>query len=75
MQDNIYIGHYKSVNSASEFYSKARATLDYPAQVERDKERYTLYATYIIPNPTQLKNFKNRLNILSIDTDVDLEDK
>lgn len=69
----MYIGHYKSVNSATEFYAKPRNTLDYPTQIQRNKERYMLYSTYTIPGPTQLKNLKDRLTNLGIEMDVDVE--
>lgn len=68
----MYIAHYKSVNSSTEFYSMPRDTLDYPTQIKKDKERYTLSSTYIISGPTQLKNFKDRLSSLGIEIEVDL---
>lgn len=69
----MYIAHYKSVNSANEFYSEIRDTLDYPTQVERDKERYTLYTTYIISGKNQLKSFINRIQSLNIELDVNVD--
>jgi hypothetical protein len=71
----LYIAHYKSVNSATEFYSKARETLDYPTQIEHEKERYTLNSTYIMNGQTQLKNFKERIKSLGIQIDVNVDDK
>ena len=71
----MYIAHYKSVNSATEFYSKVRDTLDYPTQIEHEKERYTLSPTYIINGQTQLKNFKDRIKSLGIEIDVSVDDK
>ena len=71
----MYIALYKSVNSATEFYSKVRDTLDYPTQIEHEKERYTLNSTYIINGQTQLKNFKDRIKSLGIEIDVSVDDK
>lgn len=71
----MYIAHYKSVNSATEFYSKVRDTLDYPTQIEYKKERYTLNSTFIINGQTQLKNFKNRIKSLGIEIDVNVDGK
>jgi len=71
----LYIAHYKSVSSATEFYSKVRDTLDYPTQVEHNKERYMLNFTYIINGQTQLKNFKDRIKSLGIEIDVNVDDK
>jgi hypothetical protein len=72
---HMYIAHYKSVNSKNEFYAKGRETLDYPTQVQHNKERYMLYTTYTIPGKTQLKNLKDRLKTLGIPSDVDVDIK
>ncbi len=69
----MYIAHYKSVNSANEFYAKGRDTLDYPTQVERGIERYTLDSTFVISGKNQLKSFVNRIQSLNIELDVDLD--
>lgn len=71
----MYIAHYKSVNSATEFYSEVRDTLDYPTQIEYKKERYTLNSTFMINGQTQLKNFKNRIKSLGIEIDVNVDGK
>ena len=71
----MYIAHYKSVNSATEFYSGVRDTLDYPTQIEYKKERYTLNSTFMINGQTQLKNFKNRIKSLGIEIDVNVDGK
>lgn len=71
----MYIAHYKSVNSATEIYSKIRNTLDYPTQIEYKKERFMLNATLIVNGKTQLKNFKDRIKSLGIEIDVDVDAK
>lgn len=41
----MFIGYYKSVSSASEFYSSPRSDLNFPTQVEYKNERYLLNKT------------------------------
>lgn len=66
----MYIGHYKSVNSASEFFSEARDTLDFPTQVSYKKERYLLFATHIASTNSQKKNIESRAKQLNIKCNV-----
>lgn len=70
----MYIAHYKSVNSTNEFYASARDGLNYPTQIERNAERYTLDATYIVSGRNQLKSFINRIQSLNIEFNVDVDD-
>jgi len=67
---NMYIGHYKAVNSTNEFFSEARTYLDFPTQVEYKKKRYSLIRTHIVSTEKQLKNLKSRAKELDIKFDV-----
>lgn len=69
----MYIAHYKSVNSTNEFYTEGRDTLDYPTQVKRDTERYSLDTTYLVSGKSQLKSFINTIQSLNIELGVDLD--
>lgn len=68
----MYIGHYKSVNSANEFFSSKRKSLDFPTQIEYKGERYSLTATYIAVTKSQENNIKNRAKELGIPFSVKL---
>lgn len=41
----MFIGYYKSVVSANEFYSSKKSDLNFPAQVEFNGERFLLNKT------------------------------
>jgi hypothetical protein len=62
----MYIGHYKSVSSANEFFSTKRKELDFPTQIEYKGERYSLHTTYISTTKNQELNIKNRAKSLNI---------
>lgn len=51
----MFIGHYKSVNSQSEFYSEQRETLDFPTQVVYNNERYSITRTIQVASKSQYK--------------------
>lgn len=51
----MFIAHYKSVSSSDEFYSNKRETLDFPAQVEYNSERYSLIRTIQVFTKAQEK--------------------
>jgi|LakMenEpi03Aug12_release.lakeMendotaPanAssembly.Ray.scaffolds.fasta_scaffold1105883_3 hypothetical protein len=68
----MYIGHYKSVRSNNEFYSKVNQNLIFPTQVEHKGERYLLFETHIASTPTQIKNIYSRAKELGIPFDVSL---
>jgi len=68
----MYIGHYKSVNSANEFFSAKRKDLNFPTQIEYKAERYSLHATYIAATKNQESNIKNRAKALNIPFGVKL---
>jgi hypothetical protein len=63
---DMYIGHYKAVASADEFFSEPRKELDFPTQIEYKKQRYSLFATHIVSSDSQLANIKNRTQELNI---------
>lgn len=67
---NMYIGHYKAVSSASEFFSEPRKELDFPTQIEYKKQRYSLFATHIVSSDSQLNNLKKRAKELDIKSNV-----
>lgn len=69
----MYIGHYKSVNSANEFFSVKRKDLDFPTQVEYKGTRYLLGATHIVSTKTQESNIKSRAKELGIPFGVKLD--
>lgn len=68
----MYIAHYKSVNSAKEFYSKPKKELNFAAQVEMNKERYMLNATFIANSPSLQASIENRAKELGIPFGVEL---
>lgn len=69
----MYVAHYKSVHSASEFFSSKRKTLDFPTQVEHKGDRYLLHATHIVATKTQESNIKSRAKELGISFGVKLD--
>jgi hypothetical protein len=68
----MYIGHYKAVNSANEFFSQKRKDLNFPVQIEYKGERYLLHATHIASTKLQENNIKNRSKELGIPFGVKL---
>jgi hypothetical protein len=68
----MYIGHYKAVNSANEFFSQKRKDLNFPTQIEYKGERYSLHATHIASTKLQENNIKNRSKELGIPFGVKL---
>lgn len=66
----MYVGHYKSVVSSKEFYSSMRDSLDFPAQVEVESERYLLNTTYAVPSKSMLDNIYKRADDLGIPKDI-----
>lgn len=69
----MFIGHYKCVNSPEEFFSKQRDTLDFPAQVEINKKRYTLTRTYHVASKSKLKRLTEMAEKNSIPFDVEIK--
>lgn len=53
---DMYIGHYKAVNSPEEFFSLEREGLDFPTQVTIKSKRYFLHSTYHASTPSARKN-------------------
>jgi hypothetical protein len=69
----MYIGHYKSVNTKEEFYSKPRGSLDFPMQVELSGVRYLLHSTYIASSPTQHNNIVDTAKKFNIKYDIEIK--
>ena len=69
----MYVAHYKSVVSSSEFYSRKRNTLDFPTQVEFDGERYMLFRTVQVSTPTQEKRFLDMTSGYGIPSDIRID--
>jgi 16S rRNA U1498 N3-methylase RsmE len=69
----MYIGHYKAVNSSQEFYSSIRESLDFPTQVEHNKERYLLQSTYAVPSNSMYKRIVQRATELGIPKDIKVD--
>jgi hypothetical protein len=69
----MFIGHYRAVDKAKEFYSNKRQKLDFPTQVEYKKERYLLVSTYTVSGGSQENNIKNRAIELDIPYDIELD--
>jgi hypothetical protein len=69
----MYVGHYKSVSQSKEFFSKKRNTLDFPMQVEFNKERYLLFTTYTISSNSIYKRLVDRAKELNINSDVEID--
>lgn len=69
----MFIGHYRAVDKAKEFYSNKRQKLDFPTQVEYKKERYLLVSTYTVSGGSQESNIKNRAIELDIPYDIELD--
>jgi len=69
----MFIGHYRAVDKAKEFYSSKRKNLDFPTQVEYKKERYLLVSTHTISGGSQENNIKNRAIELDIPYDVEVD--
>lgn len=62
----MYIGHYKSVTSSSEFFTMERDTLDFPTQVEMNSERYSLFRAITVGTPSSrnaLQELAEKYNI------------
>jgi len=62
----MYIGYYKAVNKAKEFYSEKRKKLDFPTQVEYMGEKYLLVTTHMATSLGQEDNIKKRAVQLDI---------
>ena len=62
----MYIGHYKAVDSADEFFSESKEHLNFPTQIEYERKRYSLICTHIVSTGGQLKNLKSRAEELNI---------
>lgn len=69
----MYIAHYKSVNSAEEFFSSKRKSLDFPTQIEYKGRRYLLHATHLASTNKQVTNMKNRAKELNIPFGIKLD--
>lgn len=69
----MYIGHYKSVNSAEEFFSSKRKSLDFPTQIEYKGKRYLLTTTHMASTKKQEQNIKNRAKELNIPFGIKLD--
>lgn len=69
----MYIGHYKSVNTKEEFYSKPRNSLDFPMQVELSGVRYLLHSTYMASSPSQQQNITDTAKRFNIKHDIEIE--
>jgi hypothetical protein len=69
----VFIGHYRAVDKAKEFYSSKRKKLDFPTQVEYKKERYLLVAAYTVSGQNQELSIKNRATELNIPSDVEID--
>jgi hypothetical protein len=68
----MFIGHYRSVVSASEFYSSRKDELNFPTQVVYKNERYLLSKTIHIGSSKQYNRIIERAKNYSIDYDVDI---
>jgi hypothetical protein len=71
--NQFFIAHYKAVNTANEFYSKKRSSLDFPTQLQYKSERYTLHSTYVIAGNLQENNIKLRLSEIGVTSEVDID--
>lgn len=69
----MYIGHYKSVNSSTEFFSSVRDDLSFPMQVSLDGSRYLLINTYVASTESQKKNIESRADQLGIRKNIKVD--
>lgn len=69
----MFVGHYKSVLTSEEFYSKKRESLDFPTQVEFNGTRYLLKTTYIASTELQENNIINTAKKYGIKHNVEIE--
>jgi hypothetical protein len=69
----MFIGHYKSVSSKSEFYSDGRSELNFPTQVEYKKERYLLTRTIQVSSKNQMKKIQETAKSYDIEFNVRLD--
>jgi ribosomal protein S15P/S13E len=69
----VYIGYYRAVNKAKEFYSEKRKTLNFPTQVEYMGERYLLITTHFASSKKQEDNIRERAFELGIPYDIELD--
>lgn len=69
----MYIGYYKAVNKAKEFYSEKRKNLDFPTQVEYMGEKYLLVSTHMATSKSQEDNIKKRAVKLDIPYSVKID--
>jgi hypothetical protein len=69
----MFIGYYKSVSSAKEFYSEKRNDLNFPMQIEYQGDRYLLSKTIQV-TPKSEKNLIDTAKRYGIDYDVGIDD-
>lgn len=68
----MFIGYYKSVNSAKEFYSSKKEDLNFPMQVEYNGDRYLLVKTIQVTPKSELKVIETAKRY-GIDYDVKID--
>jgi len=69
----MYIGHYKSVVSSSEFFTLERESLDFPTQVEMNGERYSLLRTITVGTPSSRSAVQKMAQKYSIPYDIEIK--
>lgn len=69
----MFIGHYKCVKSALEFYSVQRDNLNFPTQVVYKNERYLLFKSIQISSKKQYERVISTAKQFNIDTDVEID--
>lgn len=68
----MFIGYYKSVSSAKEFYSEKKDDLNFPMQIEYQGDRYLLSKTIQV-TPKSEKNLIDAAKRYGIDYDVRID--
>jgi len=69
----MFIGHYKSVKTSTEFYSEERNALNFPTQVIYKNERFLLNRTIQISSPTQRQKVFDNAKDYNIEYDVKID--
>ena len=69
----MFIGHYKSVNSAYEFYSEARDSLQFPTQVVYKGERYLFTKSINIPSLSHKESFIKIAQSRGVEFNVEID--
>lgn len=69
----MFIGHYKSVQTKSEFYSTPRLDLNFSTQVEYKGERYLLSRTVQVNSNSHLERIVSSVKNHGVECNVKID--